>query len=82
MLWVLIAIKAKDANKENQDKNTPKARIVKNVEDQKNELQLRFGFWGGFRRFFRNFGIRWVEYMDPINLMDCTSNMDIGSCSY
>jgi hypothetical protein len=30
----------------------------------------------------RNFGNCWVEYRDPIDLMDRPSNMEIGSCWY
>ena len=26
----------------------------------------------------REFGNHWVEYRDPIDLMDCSSNMEIG----
>ena len=26
----------------------------------------------------RKLGNHWVEYMDPIDLMDCSSNMQIG----
>ena len=40
----------KDVGKESQDKNTLEARIVKNMVDQKNQLQLRFGLLGGFIR--------------------------------
>ena len=28
----------------------------------------------------RNFGNHWLEYRDPIDLMDHLSNMDIGLC--
>ena len=31
---------------------------------------------------YRKFGNRWVEYKDPIDLMDRLSNMDIGLCWY
>ena len=30
----------------------------------------------------RKFGNRWVEYRDPIDLMDHPSNMEIGLCWY
>jgi hypothetical protein len=30
----------------------------------------------------RKFGNRWVEYRDPIDLMDRSSNMEIGLCWY
>ena len=29
---------------------------------------------------WRKIGNRWVEHRDPINLMDCSSNMEIGLC--
>ena len=28
----------------------------------------------------RKFGNRWVEYRDPIDLIDCSSNMEIDLC--
>ena len=39
---------------ESQDKNTLEPRILKNVLDQKNQLQLRFGLLGGFIRCVKN----------------------------
>ena len=30
----------------------------------------------------KRFGNRWVEYIDPIGLMDRPSNMEIGLCWY
>ena len=30
----------------------------------------------------RKIGNCWVEYNDPIDLMDCASNMEIGLCWY
>ena len=41
---------------ENQDKNTPKARIFKNVANQKNQLQIKDCFVGGFVRCANFFG--------------------------
>ena len=31
---------------------------------------------------FRKFGNHWVEYRDPIDLMECSSTMEIGLCWY
>ena len=39
----LLLSYSQDARKESKHKNKPEARIVKNVVDQKNKLQLRFG---------------------------------------
>ena len=30
----------------------------------------------------RKFGVRWVEYRDPIDLMNNSSNVEIGLCLY
>ena len=30
----------------------------------------------------RKFGNRWMKYRDPIDLMDCPSNVEIGLCWY
>ena len=37
-------------------------------------------FVGRVYRICRKFVNYWVEYRDPIDLMDCSSNMEIGLC--
>ena len=62
--------------------NTPKARIVQEVVDQKSQLQLRLGLWEGFIRCKDNLVILWVEYKDPIDLMEHPSNIENCLCLY
>lgn len=39
--WVMIAIRTIRCKQGNQDKNTPKTKIVKNVVDQKNSTPIK-----------------------------------------
>ena len=59
-----------------------KLELSRNVVDQRNQLQLRFELLRGFYNMCKEFGNNWVEYMDPIHLMDHPSNMGIGLCWY
>jgi hypothetical protein len=54
--------------------STHEAQMIKNTIDQK----IRFGFLGGFVSCVEFFINRWVEYRDPVDLMDHPSNMEIG----
>jgi hypothetical protein len=53
----LLPSKLQDPSKQSQDKNTLEARIVKNVVDQKNQLQSRFGLLGRLIRCVENLAI-------------------------
>ena len=57
--------------------NTQEPPIVKNVVDPKHYLRLRFWFVGRVYKMRRKFDNCGVEYRDPIDLMDCPSNMEI-----
>ena len=44
----------------------------------KESTPINVWFVGWVYKMHRNFGNYWVEYRDPIDLMDCPSNKDIG----
>ena len=62
--------------------NTLEARIVKKHGRPKKLAPIKVWFVGRVYRMRRKFGNRWVEYRDPIDLMDHPSNMEIGLCWY
>ena len=59
--------------------NTHEARIVKK---KRRGMPIKVRFVGRVYKMRRKFGNRWVEYKDPIDLMDCSSNMEILLCWY
>ena len=48
--------KLQDPSKENQDKNTPKAGIIKKVVDPKYQLQIKIWFVRRVYKMCREFG--------------------------
>jgi hypothetical protein len=64
-------------------RNTLEARIVKkNVVDQKKLVIVKICFAGRAYMMRGKFGNYWVEYRDPVDLMDHPPNMKIGLCWY
>ena len=57
--------------------NTPKARIVKTRGRPKKLALIRVGLLGGVYRIHTKIGNCWVEYRDPIDFKDHSSNMEI-----
>jgi hypothetical protein len=43
---------------------------------------IKVWFVGRVYRMLQKFGIRWMEYGDPIDSMECPSNMTIGLCQH
>ena len=62
--------------------NTREVRIVKKCGRPKTLALIKDWFVGRVYRMHREFGNCWVEYKDPIDLMDHPSNMRIGLCWY
>lgn len=55
-----------------------KLDLLKKVVDQKTLAPIKVCFAGRDYMMCENFGNYWVEYRDPVDLMDRPSNMDIS----
>jgi hypothetical protein len=56
--------------------------LKKNVVDQKKLVIVKICFAGRAYMMRGKFGNYWVEYRDPVDLMDHPPNMKIGLCWY
>ena len=59
-------------------KPSTKARIVKETRNPKKLAPIRVWFVGRAYRLHKEIENLWVEYRDPIDLMDLPSNLEIG----
>ena len=59
------------------------AKIVKTKCGRPKKLvPIKVWFVGRVYRMCKKSGIRWAEYKDVIDFMNCSSNMEIGFCWY
>ena len=75
-----MLLELQDVCNESEDKNTLEARILKSVVDQKQIVVVKVWFVGTAYTTREKYGNRWVEYRDPIDLMNHPSNMNNDLC--